>query len=470
MEIFHTQTVQVKKHFNSIAGDYDSWRKKNKYYSQQVKDLYIKNVPADQSVLEIGCGTGTVISEIAPLKGVGIDISEKMIGVALKNYPHISFLVSDAMAIALKQKFTYVIAPDFIDHAPDIWTFCREVESVTAPGGFLILNTINPIWRFLLDVFEWLKLKMPEGPHTFYNLNDITEMLKLFSFKVKKQEYFLFIPKDIILVSRIINRLIPRIPFLRTFCLCQYIIAEKDAVVAPQQNHLSASIIIPCHNEEMNIEQCYFRIPSIGSSLEVIFIDDGSTDKTKDNIEALMAHDKRIKLISYPRCRGKGYAIKRGFEAATKDVLMILDADMSVMPEELPQFFSVINEGKAGFVNGTRMVYPVKQSMNVLHVLGNKIFSYLFSWILGQRITDTLCGTKVFLRKDYERFRLFAKNDPWGDFDLLISAAKTGIKIVELPIRYQKRSFGYSKMRPFKHGFILLSRVVWGFKELKLDR
>ncbi|MDO8525495.1 MAG: glycosyltransferase family 2 protein [Candidatus Omnitrophota bacterium] len=241
-------------------------------------------------------------------------------------------------------------------------------------------------------------------------------------------------------------------------------------IVKPRDRGLSASIIIPCHNEEMNVVLCYPRIPPMGVSQEFIFVDDGSTDKTKDKITELTARDKRVKLISYPGRKGKGHAVRTGIAAAKGDVLIILDADMSVMPEDLPDFFSLINVGDADFVNGTRMVYPVKQSMNALHILGNKIFSRLFTWLLGQRITDTLCGTKAFLKSDYDKINMLSENDPWGDFDLLIGAATLGLRIVEMPVRYQKRLFGYSKMRPFKHGLILFSRVIWGFKELKVKR
>jgi len=231
---------------------------------------------------------------------------------------------------------------------------------------------------------------------------------------------------------------------------------------------LSVSIIIPCHNEEMNIAMCYSRIPHMGSSQEIIFIDDGSTDKTKDRIAELMTKDNRIRLISYSNCRGKGHAVRSGFSVATGDVLIILDADMSVMPEDLPKFFSVLSEGRADFVNGTRMIYPVKQSMHFLHILGNRICACLFTCMLRQRITDTLCGTKAFLKRDYGKISRSFKDDRWGDIDLLIGAARAGLRVAEIPIRYQRRLFGCSKMRPFRDGLVLFFRALWGFKNLRV--
>lgn len=461
--------IRIKEHFNRLSKDYDYWKKKNHYYYSQLKAFYKRYIPLKQEVLEIGCGTGDILAAVNPRKGTGLDISFEMARIAKEKYPKMRFLVSTAEASALKDKFRYVIMSDFIDHVYDIWKVIEEVSPRLEEGGKLILTTINPIWDFLFDICEALRLKMPEGPHNFVDIRNISSLCKLFSFNIKREGYFLFLPKPVFLVSDIANRIIPHIPLLRKLCFCQYLIAEKQKAKTYSDGKLSVSIIIPCYNEENNVQLCFARIPDMGSSQEIIFIDDGSTDKTKERIQELMRNDKRIKLISYPVRRGKGHAVKKGFAIASKDIFIILDADMSVAPEDLPKFIWVINQGKADFANGTRMVYPVKESMRIVHVAGNKIFGIIFSWLLGQRITDTLCGTKAFLKKDYENFKHLARNDPWGDFDLLLGAAKSRLKIVEIPVRYQKRIFGYSKMRPFKHGFILLARVVRAFKEMYLN-
>lgn len=460
--------LKIKEHFNKTSRDYDYWKKKNHYYYEQLKVFYKKHIPPGERIVEIGSGTGDILAAVSPREGTGIDISFEMVQIAKEKYPQLRFFVSDAEALALKDKFRYVIMSDLIDHVYDIWKVIGEAGEILEEGGELILTTINPVWDFLFDISEALRLKMPEGPHNFVNIQNISSLAKLFSFKIKSEGYFLFLPKRIFLVSDILNMLIPHIPLLRKLCFCQYLIARKEGPQAPLERNLSVSIIIPCYNEENNVPLCLPRMPDMGSSQEIIFIDDGSADKTKERIEELMRQDKRIKLISYPARKGKGYAVKKGFALASKDILIILDADMSVMPEDLPKFFSVINRGKADFANGTRMVYPVKESMRILHVIGNKIYGIIFTWLLGQRITDTLCGTKALLRKDYENFKHLSKDDPWGDFDLLLGAAKSRLKIVEIPVRYQKRVFGYSKMRPFKHGFILLLRVLRAFKETYL--
>jgi glycosyltransferase involved in cell wall biosynthesis len=232
---------------------------------------------------------------------------------------------------------------------------------------------------------------------------------------------------------------------------------------------MSCSVIIPCYNEAGNIVDCLRRIPKMGSFTEVIVVDDGSSDGTAAMVNADLNPEVTIKLISNKVNRGKGHAVREGFDRATGDVLMILDADMAVMPEELPRFLRIIEDGVADFVNGTRVIYPMEsKSMPVLNYFGNKCFSIILSWIMQQRVSDTLCGTKAMLRKDYKRITL--QDASWGDFDLLFGAAKLCLKIRELPVHYKIRKAGESKMKAFRHGWILLRVCLRGFAELRLGR
>jgi len=461
---------KIKEHFNNIAKDYLYWKKRNGYYFEQVKNFYKKMIPCGQSILEIGCGTADVMEAVRPKLGIGVDISQEMILIAKKRYPGNLFIICDSENLSLKNKLVrYIIISDLIEHVPDVLRILEESESVIEDRGRLIINTINPLWGGILSMLETLNLKMPEGPHNFIDIRDIVFMAELLSFKIEKYGYFIFLPGKIFFISDILNRIIPHFPLLRRLCCAQYLIAQKEEASLERKN-LSVSIIIPCFNEQENVSICLSRIPHMGSYQEVIFVNDGSVDCTEEKIKELMAGDERVRLVSYPLCQGKGHAVRKGFDTAKGDVLMILDADMSVMPEDLPKFFGVFLRDKADFVNGTRMVYTVKQSMHILHVLGNKIFSLIFTLLLKQRITDTLCGTKALLKKDYEKIKLSSKADPWGDFDLLLGAAKLGLRIKEMPVRYQKRIYGHSKMQPFKHGFILFLRVLRTLKEMKIDR
>jgi glycosyltransferase involved in cell wall biosynthesis len=232
---------------------------------------------------------------------------------------------------------------------------------------------------------------------------------------------------------------------------------------------LGCSVIIPCYNEENNVENAVRRIPKMGIKTEIIVVNDGSSDSTAQKVRILQKEFPDVRLIDYYPNRGKGYAVHLGFKSATQEVLMILDADLSVSPEELPRFFEPLNRAQGQFVNGTRMVYPMeKQAMRVLNLLGNKLFGLTMTFITGQNLTDTLCGTKAFYRSDYNYFD--KGMDKWGDFDLLFSAARMGLKILEVPVHYKERKNGKSKMRTFSHAFHLLGVVYKGFKKLVFIR
>jgi glycosyltransferase involved in cell wall biosynthesis len=232
---------------------------------------------------------------------------------------------------------------------------------------------------------------------------------------------------------------------------------------------MGCSVIIPCHNEEDNIEAAVRRIPQMGKMTEIIVVNDGGTDKTVQRVKDFQKEFPDLKLIDYSPNQGKGYAVKKGFEEATQEILVILDADLSVLPEELPRFFNPLNKAMCQFVNGTRMVYPMEnQAMRTLNLLGNKLFGFIMSFITQQTLTDTLCGTKALYKSDFKRIRWGL--DRWGDFDLLFGAAKMGCKIMEIPVHYHSRKSGESKMKSFRHGLHLLKACYLGFKELVFFR
>lgn len=226
-----------------------------------------------------------------------------------------------------------------------------------------------------------------------------------------------------------------------------------------KKNKYSVSVIIPCYNEEGNIENCIKRVPELGSSMEIIVVDDGSKDKTADIVRKLQKKYTTLRLISYIPNKGKGSAVRIGLDAGKKDILLILDADMAVAPQELNKFIKPIEEGNARFVNGARFTFKMeKGAMKPLNMIGNRLMGLMFSLALGQKITDTLCGTKVLFREDYKKIGI-SKDDPWGDFSLIFGAAKLGFKIYEVPVHYKRRVAGQSKMKLIEHGLKLFN--VW---------
>jgi glycosyltransferase involved in cell wall biosynthesis len=313
-----------------------------------------------------------------------------------------------------------------------------------------------------------LGLRARDSTHNHISKHLIRDMLQFNDFSVTAEGQRMLIPRRVPVIARFFNSHACNVPVLRKLCMVQYIAARYDGS-RQKKRSLSCSVIIPCYNEEGNIRSAIERVPAMGRSTEIVVVDDGSKDKTVEIVKDVMRKNRHVKLVTYEGNRGKGYAVRQGFEKATGDVLMILDADMTVPPEELTRFFSLLEEGKGEFINGTRMIYPMEeQAMKGLHVIGNYFFGKIFSWLLGRRISDTLCGTKVLLRKDYEKIEM--GKCKWGDFDLLFGAAKLELRIVEVPVHYMKRVAGESKMKTWKHGFVLLKMCFRGFKELKLKR
>jgi hypothetical protein len=354
---------------------------------------------------------------------------------------------------------------NLLDYLPDIWVVLENAKRTLNEDGKLVITTINPVWEPVFRLGRRLNLRTPDTTRNFVTNRDIVNLLELHDFEILKEGLKVFIPFYIPVVSSTINFIIQELPMLRQLCIMQYLVAKPKRARKP----MSCSVIIPCYNEAGNIVDCLRRIPKMGSFTEVIVVDDGSSDGTAAMVNADLNPEVTIKLISNKVNRGKGHAVREGFDRARGDVLMILDADMAVMPEELPRFLRIIEDGVADFVNGTRVIYPMEsKSMPVLNYFGNKCFSIILSWIMQQRVSDTLCGTKAMLRKDYKRITL--QDASWGDFDLLFGAAKLCLKIRELPVHYKIRKAGESKMKAFRHGWILLRVCLRGFAELRLGR
>lgn len=452
------EKTEVIKHFDSISGRYDKYLSKNRYYHSQMNNFVASIIPLDAEVLEIGCATGELLGRIKTRSSTGIDISPKMIEIAQKKFPSKKFLCTDLSGLGQQDKFDYVIMSNLLDYLPDIMDELDLLKKHLTRDSKVIITTVNPIWEPILRIAAFFRLRTPDGPRNFVTNNDIDNLLYVLDYEVIEKGYRLFFPKWIPLLSYLVNIIFPRIPGIRNFCIMQYIVAKLKPSDLQKRN-FSCSVIIPCYNEAGNIKDCIERIPRMGKFTEIVVVDDGSSDNTAQIVKDLCEKRSDIKLISYSPNEGKGKAVKKGFDSAIGDVLMILDADMAVLPEELPKFFFPIEQEKAEFVNGTRMIYPrEKKSMKILNFIGNKIFGIILSLIIGQRNTDTLCGTKAFKKKDYIFMEMGACKR--GDFDLLFGATKLRLKMIEMPVHYKKRSAGVSKMKPFKHGWQLL-KICW---------
>lgn len=239
----------------------------------------------------------------------------------------------------------------------------------------------------------------------------------------------------------------------------------------------SCSVVVPCRNEADNVEPLFRRLPDIGTHTELIFVDGASTDGTVRTIETLIREnpERDIRLLHQTGPGAKAAAVYQGFDASSGDTMMILDADMTVAPEDLPRFYLALAENVADFANGTRFVYPMDRgAMRSLNNAGNRVFGIFLSWLLGTHISDSLCGTKALFRKDWPDIAsarpLFGGHDPWGDFDLLLGAAYRGLRLVDVPVRYGARTSGESKMHPFRHGAALGRTCIAGVRRLKWEK
>lgn len=426
-------------------------------------------------VLELGCGTGHLLASLRPSHGVGVDISQGMIDVARSAHPSLEFHVGDMEDPDLLEKlggpFDAIIISDAIGHMRDCQRTFEQLHKVCTPDTRVIVAYFSQLWRPFLKVAELTGGKMPVPAQNWLAPEDVESLMELADFEPIKREWRLLLPKRLGGLGPLVNRTIGTLPLFRRLSLRHYVVARPARNL--DRSELSTTVVVPCRNEAGNIEPAVRRIPEFSSDLEILFVEGNSSDNTVERIHEVIAKYPHRKIrFTQQTGRGKGDAVRKGFAEATGDVLMILDADLTVAPEELPKFFELIRSGKADFVQGTRLVYPMESNaMRPLNLAGNHAFARIFTWLLNQRITDTLCGTKVLLKRDYDRLvanrDYFGEFDPFGDFDLIFGASKLNLKILELPVRYAERTYGSTQISRFRDGLLLLRMVVFAFRKLK---
>lgn len=466
---------QRRAHWNRVAREKEKGAGPGAFYHHLIRRYHRFLVPTGLRVLELGCGHGALLDAVKPAFGVGIDFSEQMLRCASQRYPGLIFIQADAHQVPVQQKFDVIILSDLVNDLWDLQRVLDELHPLCHRGTRLILNFYNNLWRIPLAVVKRLGWGADVLPQNWFAPHDVFNLLELSGFEVVKRAALILLPLAIPLISGLANRLLVNLPPFSWFALVNFTIARPAP--ARQESKVgqapAVSVIIPARNEAGNIESIFKRVPSMGRQTELIFVEGHSADNTFAVIQAAMGRfpERKSRLLRQTG-RGKGDAVRWGFKEAAGDILMILDADMTVPPEELPRFYEALVSGKGEFVNGVRLVYPLEnQAMRFFNMAGNKFFSLAFSWLLGQPINDTLCGTKVLWKKDYESIaanrRYFGKFDPFGDFDLLFGAAKLNFKIVEIPIRYRARSYGRTNIDRWRHGWLLIKMVFFAARRIK---
>ena len=460
------QTYQQTRmaQWDSVARMRDSWRGWGGSYHRRLAEVYRFLVSPGQRVLEIGCGFGELLAAVEPARGLGVDFSAEMVKRAITRHPDLEFVHADAHDLSfLKETFDVIILSDLANDAWDVQRVLEQIRPLCVPRTRVILNVYSNLWQTVLTLAQRLRLAAPMLEQNWLTASDLRGMLNLAGFESIRDWREILFPLPIPLLAPLCNRILVRLPFFRSLALANFVVARPlaEPVESP-----SVSVIVPARNESGNIHSIFERTPQMGRGTELIFVEGHSHDDTVAAIEREIAsHPATASRILRQPGVGKADAVRAGFDAAAGDVLMILDADLTVPPEDLPRFYEALRSGKGEFINGVRLVYPMeKQAMRGLNFLGNKFFSWAFTSLLGQPIKDTLCGTKVFWKKDYERIAAnrayFGDFDPFGDFDLIFGAAKLNLKIVDLPIRYRERTYGVTNISRWKHG-LLLMRMVW---------
>lgn len=457
-------------YFEKTASKRDQWKRRNRFYQNTIERQYAFIIPEGSTVLELGCSTGDLLNAVKPGKGIGVDFSENVLEIAREKYPHLEFRLADAIQFVPEIEIDYIIVSDLITSLWDIQYFFRNIRSYVTPRTKILISSYNYIWEPILSLGEMIGLKAKQPLQNWLTIKDIENVLRLEDFEIIKTERKLLFPKYIPLFNLFVNRFLANLPGFNSLDLIQFITARP---LYSEPHDFSVSIVVPARNEKGNIENAIKLTPEFGSHQEFIFIEGNSGDGTyEEMLRVKEAYPEKDIKVMKQSGKGKGNAVREAFDVAACDILMILDADLTTPPEDMPKFYEALRNNKGEFINGCRLVYPMeKEAMRFLNYLGNKFFGWFFSYLLGQRLKDTLCGTKVLFKKDYERIianrSYFGDFDPFGDFDLLFGAAKLNLKITEVIVHYRDRTYGSTQISRFSHGWLLIKMSLFAARKIK---
>ena len=460
----------IRNFYEQTAASRPKWERINRFYHKSLEKYISSIIPEGKRVLEIGCGNGNLLHSTSPSYGVGIDFASACIETASQRYPDLIFKVDDVEELQLNEIFDYIILSDLTNCLWDVQTAFHNIKRLCHSQTRIVISQYNYVWEPILRTGEFLRLKLRQPAQNWFSNGETSNLLELEGYQVIRKERKLLFPKYVPLFNLIFNKFLANLPLINHLDLVNLIIARP--LLSDDQEY-SVSIVVPARNEKGNIENAIKRTPVFGTHQEFIFIEGHSADNTYEEMLRVkeVYPDKDIKVFRQSG-KGKGNAVREAFEASTGEILMILDADLTMPPEELPKFYDALRYNKGEFINGSRLVYPMdKNAMRFLNLLGNKFFGMFFSYLLGQRLKDTLCGTKVLYKKDYDQIvnnrHFFGDFDPFGDFDLIFGAAKLNLKITEIIIRYRDREYGSTQISRFRHGLLLIRMTLFAARKLK---
>jgi SAM-dependent methyltransferase len=462
---------QRQAHWTGIAqkmalGEFD-----DRYYHRRLAEVFRHLVASGERVIELGCGPGRLLAATEPANGLGVDFCAEMVTLASARHPGLRFIEADVHELVLDEKFDVVILSDLVH---DVWNLHDVLVSAHAlcePHTRIVFNFYSRLWELPLAMAKYLDLARPVLQQNWFTAHDVSNILELTGYETLRTWQEVLLPVHMPFASALANRILVKLWPINHLGLTNFLVARPAA--RPSTSEPLVSVIVPARNEAGNIDAIVERTPEMKAGTELLFVEGGSSDHTFEAIEqAIAGHpDRNITLLKQPG-KGKGDAVRHAFAAARGEILMILDADLTVPPEDLPRFVDALTSGRGELINGVRLVYPMENAaMRPLNLIANKLFGLTFSWLLGQPIKDTLCGTKAVWRRDWEKIlrnrRSFGDFDPYGDFDILFGGAKLNLKIVDMPIRYRERNYGTTNIDRWSGGLLLLKMVMVAARRLK---
>ena len=455
-------TEAWREYFRKAAFEHPAHPQARDFLERDLREALQRFIPPDAAVLDVECGTGDILAALPNHERVGVASLPDVASEARRRHPDLAIEDGDIEDLPAGRRFDAVICNRLCHSVADIRSLLVRLRERVSERGRLYLVAYNYLWEVPTRLAELAGFKLSAPTSNWLSHSDFENLFEIVGLETVRFEDRMILPADVPGLSALLNRYLGKLPGCERLAMYRiYALRRQDVLREPRP--ATVSVVVPTRNEAGNVQAAIARTPMLGSRTELIFVEGGSTDGTWDAIgAAIKDYRGPLELRAYQQQgKGKADAVRLGFSKATGDILMILDADLTVPPEELPVFYDVIARGFGDYVQGTRLVYPMDPgAMRFFNKLGNIAFSQIFTYLLGQPIKDTLCGTKVLWRRDYERIaagrNFFGDFDPFGDFDLIFGAAKLNLKIVEIPVRYRERVYGETNISRWKHGWLLL--------------
>ncbi|HEY4016020.1 MAG TPA: glycosyltransferase [Polyangiaceae bacterium] len=457
-----------QEYFRALVGRDPRFAGARRYLRDDICAVMRRLVPEDARVLEVGAGAGHVLAALPNAVRHGIDILPEAVKVARETDPSMRIDRADALTFSAPVRYDAIICDRLIHSTEDVQRLLDNLVAHLEEDGRIYLTCFNFLWAPPFDVMARLGLSERAPEQNWFSESSLENLFTLSGVEAVHYVNRILVPVDV----PAINTLVAQLPPFRYGALYRTYVLRRRRVRRDQNP--TVSVVVPARNEAKNIAGVLARTPAMGAGTELLFVEGGSSDGTWEEIQRAIASYRgplRLKALQQTG-KGKGDAVRLGFEQSAGSMLMILDADMTVRPEDLPKFFDAMTSGLADYVQGTRVVYPMEgDAMPFVNRVGNAVFAQMFSSLLDQQIKDTLCGTKVLWKKDYERLArgraYFGQLDPFGDYDLIFGARKLNLKIMEIPIRYKSRMYGTTNISRFRDGLLLLRMTAIAARKIK---